>query len=88
MNELAQAFDLMEKAEEEYIGDLEWKRDLLEALYLGGASLQKCGNLHNSATDRNPNWPGFLNRSRTACSERKDPSERPLGRPHAPKRAR
>ena len=43
MNELAQAFDLMEEAEDEYIGDLEWKKDLLEALYLGGGKLAEGG---------------------------------------------
>ena len=41
MNELAQAFDLMEKAEEEYIGDLEWKRDSSKRCTSEGASLQK-----------------------------------------------
>ena len=63
MNTLDQAFEAMEAAEDEYIGDLKWKKDLLQALYLGTGPLPDAGNLYHTTTKRsNAVWPRFLDR--------------------------
>lgn len=74
MRTLDQAFEAMEAAENEYIGDLNWKKDLLQALYLGTGSLPDAGNLYHTTMKRNnPSWPRFLDRLFNDLLQRKVP---------------